>query len=108
MFLIDAKVAVLAVVIIGVLYVYVERHAAETTFGDARRGFVYTAAAKNLRRLQIMPIDPKNWTPNILILAGEPERRLPLIRYGIWFEARRGIASLVQLLSGIYCWQSYD
>lgn len=100
MFLIDAKVAVLAVVIIGVLYVYVERHAAETTFGDARRGFVYTAAAKNLRRLQIMPIDPKNWRPNILILAGEPERRLTLIRYGIWFEARRGIASLVQLLSG--------
>lgn len=100
MFLISVVAAISAIVIIAALYYSIRRKALTSTFGDARRGFVYSAVTKNLQRLQSMPQHAKNWRPTIMILAGHPERRINLIRYGVWFEAQRGIVSVVQMIRG--------
>jgi hypothetical protein len=70
------------------------------TFGDARRGFLYAAVTRNLLRLRALPSHAKNWRPSLLVLSGNPQRRLAVVRYGLWLEAGRGIVSVVQLLSG--------
>jgi hypothetical protein len=69
-------------------------------FGDARAGFLYASVTRNLLRLRGRRAHAKNWRPSLLILSGNPEKRLAVVRYGLWLEAGRGIVSVVQVLSG--------
>jgi amino acid transporter len=92
--------ALVAVALIGALYAYMSRRAYVTTYGDARRGFVYAAISKHLLRLRDIRRHPKNWRPTILVLSGNPESRLNLILYGVWLEAGRGIVTVAQLITG--------
>ena len=100
MLLIDWIASLVAVVIIIVLYSVISRHAITATYGDARRGFVYSLVAKNLQRLGAMIPHAKNWRPTFLVLSGNPETRLVLIKYAGWLEAGRGIVSMAELVAG--------
>ena len=100
MFQIDFAAAAVSVVLIAGLYAMVSRRLFHAEFGDARRGFVYTLVARNLYRLQQMRPDPKNWRPTLLVLSGNPQTRLTLVRYGAWLEAHRGIVTVAELLLG--------
>ena len=98
--LVDPLAALLAVIVIASLYAYVRRRNLAVSFGDARRGFVYTKVRNNLIRLKEMPTDAKNWRPTVLVLTGNPETRLTLVRFALWLEAGRGIITIAQLLVG--------
>ncbi len=98
--LIDWVAASIAMLCIGLLYAYMSRRVYVTTFGDARRGFVYSHLSKNLLRLRNFHPHPKNWRPTILVLSGDPETRLNLISFGVWLEAGRGIVTVAQLITG--------
>ncbi len=100
MWLVDLTAAVSAVLMIGLVYGYMSRRIYLTTFGDARRGFLYSHLSKNLLRLRFFHPHPKNWRPTILVLSGKPETRLNLILFGVWLEAGRGIVSVAQLITG--------
>lgn len=98
--LIDPLMAVISLLLIlGLLY-YLKTRDLEASFGDARRGFVYTSVRKNLLRLRDMPEDPKNWRPTILVLSGNPASRETLVSYAVWLEAGRGIVLMANVLSG--------
>ncbi len=100
MAMINLLEAVVATLIVSLLYSQVSRGVYTAAFGDARRGFVYSHISKNLLRLRAIRPHPKNWRPTILVLSGNPEKRLNLILFGVWLEAGRGIVTVAQLITG--------
>ncbi len=98
--LVNAKAAVVAALVVGGLIWYVRQQHLRSTFGDARRGFIYSTVRDNLIRLMDMREDSRNWRPTVLIFSGSPKSRELLVCYGIWLEAGRGIAFLANILEG--------
>ena len=98
--LINAVAAVASLLLILGLLWYLKTRELEASFGDARRGFVYTNVRKNLLRLRDLPEDAKNWRPTILVLSGNPASRETLVSYAVWLEAGRGIVLLANVLKG--------
>lgn len=98
--LIDAKATIGAVAVIWLLFMYVRKFVLKTSFGDARRGFVYSRIREYLLRLATMPVHPKNWRPTTLVLTGNPNSRLTLVKYALWMGSGRGIVVLVSFLVG--------
>ncbi len=99
-FLIDAKAAIGAVVVLALLLNYVRNKELKSTFGDARRGFFFTAVRDNLLRLRDMDEDSRNWRPTILVFSGNPTSRETLVSYAVWLESGRGIVILANILQG--------
>ncbi|MHC4872953.1 MAG: amino acid permease [Planctomycetota bacterium] len=99
-FLINALAAVIAVVIIAALFWYIRTRQLKSTFGDARRGFIYSNVRKNLLWLNTMTEDSRNWRPTILVFTANPESREKLTTYAVWLESGRGFVILTQLLVG--------
>lgn len=100
MLLINASAAAVAVAVVAGLYLLIGRRIYESTFGDARRGFLYALIARNLHRLSRTTVHPKNWRPTLLVLSGNPATRQALVRFGSWFEAGRGIMTAAVILVG--------
>ena len=98
--LIQWQAALLAVAVIAGLFVYVKQRVLSTTYGDVRRGFYYSRVRENLFKLNNQPPHPKNWRPNTLILSGNPHSRRTLTQYALWLESHRGVATLVEVITG--------
>ncbi|MEM0951064.1 MAG: amino acid permease [Cyanobacteria bacterium P01_H01_bin.74] len=99
-FLIDFLAAAVAAICILVLIVYLQNKKTTATFGDARRGFVYSSARKNLLQLGEMPEDAKNWRPTMMVFSGNPNNRESLVTFALWLGSGRGITILVDILLG--------
>ncbi|RMG11586.1 MAG: amino acid permease [Planctomycetota bacterium] len=99
-FLIDPLPALVAVLLIAGLLLYLRARHLQSTYADARRGFVFANLRKNLLRLAAMPEDPRNWRPCMLVLSGNPSSRERLVSYGVWLEAGRGIVILASVVVG--------
>jgi len=97
---IDAIAAVIAAIVITVLYFVIRTRMLRSKFGDARRGFLFSIIARDLLRLEAMPPDPKNWRPVFLVLMEATEESLPLVQYADWMEGGRGIVTAAQVLAG--------
>jgi amino acid transporter len=100
MWLISPVAAVIAILTIAAFYWYVRRQHLDAHFGDARRGWVFTSAMRNLEILAGMTEDKKNWRPTPLVLAGNPASREVLFRYAVWMEAGHGVVLLANILVG--------
>ncbi|MHC4915181.1 MAG: hypothetical protein ACYTGB_06780, partial [Planctomycetota bacterium] len=100
MLLINPVAAVVAILTITGFYWYVRRQKLVHAFGDARRGWVFSTAMRNLETLESMAEDEKNWRPTPLVLAGNPATRETLVRYAVWMESGHGIILLANVLVG--------
>ena len=100
MILIDALAAVVAVLVVAGMYVFLSRRVFRSTFGDARRGFQYSLAVRALQKLRDMTPHPKNWRPTFLVMAGNTQTHLTLIKYAVWMEGGRGLVTAGQVISG--------
>jgi amino acid transporter len=100
MVLIDPVAASAAILITGGIYVFLRRRVFRTAFGDARRGFQYALAVRTLQTLRRMPPHPKNWRPTFLVMAGNTQTHMTLIRYATWMEGGRGLVTAAQVISG--------
>lgn len=98
--LINPGVALIAITVVALLFYVVRKFVLKTSFGDARRGFVYSRIRNNLFRLAELPVHSKNWRPTTLVLTGNPNSRLTLVKYAIWTSSGRGIVTLVAFLIG--------
>jgi len=99
-FIINFKAAVLAAVVLTGLFLYVRKYVMSASFGDARRGFIYSRTRDNLLTLSSLPIHSKNWRPTITAFAGDPEQRLPMIKYADWLSSGRGILTVTAMIKG--------
>ena len=96
---INALWFIAAFAIVAAIFLFVRRRTLASTFGDARRGYYFEHIRRDLIRLDSLPVDAKNWRPQILILAGAEKKHRALIRYGSWLNNERGILSVVRIMA---------
>jgi len=53
-----------------------------------------------LQKLRDMTPHPKNWRPTFLVMAGNTQTHLTLLRYAVWMEGGRGLVTAGQVISG--------
>lgn len=100
MFLINPVAALVAILVEVVLWAMLARRERQAGWGDVRRG-VYEALVRwALFRLARRPMDARNWRPHVLVFADNVERRLDLLRFGIWFSQGRGVVTVCELVVG--------
>jgi len=98
--LIDYRSASMALAVVVMLVWYLRRREMAISFGDARRGYLYSRIKDNLFSLQELPDDARNWRPSILALSGNPKSRETMVTYAVWLNAGRGIVVLANVLPG--------
>ena len=96
--MINVVVSLVAFTLMAIMFLIVRRRSMSNTFGDARRGFIYSRIRDNLLKLAKMPADPKNWRPTICVLSGNPINRRELVEYANLFTSKRGILSIVKVV----------
>jgi amino acid transporter len=100
MFLISPLACVAAVVLELSLYLHLRRRALRREWGDVRAGMWMALARFALMKLQVNHTDPRNWRPHILLFAGDPGKRISLVRLASWFNQDRGIVTACRLVTG--------
>lgn len=104
MVLIDALATLVAAVVVGGIWITLARRRLEATWGDSRSGLWFAITRFALLRFVAEGMDPRNWRPVVLVLAGNPGERLRMIRFADWLESDRGFLFLAQVVAGD--WQS--
>ncbi|MBZ0267590.1 hypothetical protein K8I85_05500, partial [bacterium] len=100
MFLISPIAALVAILVEIVIWAVLARRERQAGWGDVRRG-VYEALVRwALLRLAQRPMDARSWRPHVLVFVDDVERRLDLLRFGMWFSQGRGVVTVCELIVG--------
>ncbi|XP_071544098.1 solute carrier family 12 member 4 isoform X5 [Panulirus ornatus] len=106
MFMTSWYYALLAMLIAGIIYKYIEFRGAEKEWGDGIRGLALSAARYSLLRLEEGPPHTKNWRPQILILAKLTKDLVPkykkLFTFASQLKAGKGLTIGVSVIEGEY------
>ena len=97
MFLINPIATIAALVIVGLIYFWLERRQIESTWGDVRQGVWMTVVRTALLNIDDNP-DPKNWRPHLLVLSGTPTKRWYLVEFARSFTHNRGLITVASIL----------
>ncbi|XP_067833162.1 LOW QUALITY PROTEIN: solute carrier family 12 member 6-like, partial [Heptranchias perlo] len=104
MFLSSWYYAIVAMVIAGMIYKYIEYQGAEKEWGDGIRGLSLSAARYALLRLEEGPPHTKNWRPQLLVLIKLDEDlhvKYPrLLTFASQLKAGKGLTIVGTVLSG--------
>jgi amino acid transporter len=100
MFLISPLWAIIAIVLVSLMYLYILRREIMVSWGDMNSGLSFQRARKALLKLEQEAYHPKNWRPSILAMSGGAWNRSNLAHYACLFSADRGIVSLAQIMTG--------
>lgn len=100
MFLINPAALLVALIFEVGLYLFMRRRALSAPWGDLRRGALMSLVRSTVIQLSRLPSDPRNWRPNILLFAGDVDRRPDLVQYAAWLVQDRGILTVAKLISG--------
>ncbi|XP_072567130.1 solute carrier family 12 member 7-like isoform X2 [Paramormyrops kingsleyae] len=106
MFISSWYYALVAMLIAGCIYKYIEYRGAEKEWGDGIRGLSLNAARYALIRLEEAPPHTKNWRPQLLVLLnldGELAVKHPrLLSFTTQLKAGRGLTIVSSVLEGTY------
>ncbi|XP_041659172.1 solute carrier family 12 member 7-like isoform X1 [Cheilinus undulatus] len=112
MFISSWYYALVAMVIAGCIYKYIEYRGAEKEWGDGIRGLSLNAARYALIRLEEVPLHTKNWRPQLLVmckldsdLAVKHPRLLSLTTQ---LKAGKGLTIVCSVLEGNYMTRGKD
>jgi len=100
MFLISPVACVIAISLELLLYAYLRRRSLRKRWGDVRAGFWMAMARFGLLQLKRHRAAARNWRPNILLFAGDPNKRISLVRLACWFNQNRGVVTVCRLITG--------
>ncbi len=100
MSIIDLVAMVGAIAIGALIFVYTQRRALNTTYGDARHGIWSAMVRTALQRLRRTEFHPLNWRPNVVIMGGGVEKRPHLLELGSTIVQDQGIVTYFHLLKG--------
>ncbi|KAM8881783.1 solute carrier family 12 member 6 isoform 2-T2 [Synchiropus picturatus] len=96
--------AIVAMVIAGMIYKYIEYHGAEKEWGDGIRGLSLSAARYALMRLEEGPPHTKNWRPQLLVLLKLDEdahvKSPRLLTFASQLKAGKGLTIVGTVVSG--------
>ncbi|XP_037537487.1 solute carrier family 12 member 7 [Nematolebias whitei] len=106
MFICSWYYALVAIVIAGCIYKYIEYRGAEKEWGDGIRGLSLNAARYALVRLEEVPLHTKNWRPQLLVLCkldSKLEVTHPrLLTFTSQLKAGKGLTIVASVLEGTY------
>ena len=97
MFLINPIATIVALIIVALIYFWLERRQIESTWGDVRQGVWMTVARRALLNINDTA-DPKNWRPHLLVLSGTPTKRWHLIEIARAFTHNRALITVASIL----------
>ncbi|RLE32225.1 MAG: Na-K-Cl cotransporter [Acidobacteria bacterium] len=100
MFLINHVAGILGVAFEIILFWILRKRSMKKEWGDVRAGFWGTLARFALLKLKKHANDPRNWRPNILVFAGDVKKRLQLVQLANFFNQRRGILTVCNMIIG--------
>ncbi|CAL9694263.1 unnamed protein product [Knipowitschia caucasica] len=104
MFISSWYYAIIAIVIAGMIYKYIEYHGAEKEWGDGIRGLSLSAARYALLRLEEGPPHTKNWRPQILVLLKLDEdahvKSPRLLTFASQLKAGKGLTIVGTVVGG--------
>jgi hypothetical protein len=89
--------AFIALALTGIIYFYLKKRDIHTSYGDAKRGYIFKQTRDNLIHLGESKPHPKNWRPILVAVTEDPLKEIQLVRVGAWLESGRGLYSVVQL-----------
>ncbi|KAL0970050.1 hypothetical protein UPYG_G00236460 [Umbra pygmaea] len=96
--------AIVAIVIAGMIYKYIEYHGAEKEWGDGIRGLSLSAARYALLRLEEGPPHTKNWRPQLLVLLKLDEdahvKSPRLLTFASQLKAGKGLTIVGTVITG--------
>ncbi len=90
--------ALIALAITAIIYFYLRNRDIETSYGDAKRGYIFQRTRDNLLYLESSKAHPKNWRPILTTLTENPNKDAQLIRVGSWLETEKGLYTVAQIL----------
>lgn len=91
--------ALIALGVTGLIYFYLKKRDIKTTYGDAKRGFVFQRTKDNLLHLQGTKPHPKNWRPIMVTVSEDPIQERALLRAGGWLESKRGLHTVLHVIA---------
>ncbi|KAG2461680.1 S12A5 protein, partial [Polypterus senegalus] len=106
MFICSWYYAIVAMVIAGCIYKYIEYRGAEKEWGDGIRGISLSAARFALMRLEEGPPHTKNWRPQLLVLVNVDQdqnvKHPQLLSFTNQLKAGKGLTIVGTALEGTY------
>ncbi|KAJ6661405.1 hypothetical protein lerEdw1_015034, partial [Lerista edwardsae] len=106
MFICSWYYALVAMLIAGCIYKYIEYRGAEKEWGDGIRGLSLNAARYALLRVEQGPPHTKNWRPQVLVLLNLDSEQLVkhprLLSFASQLKAGKGLTIVGSVLPGIY------
>ncbi len=98
MLMINIPAAAVAIMVVLLVYILLQRREMGNTWGDVRHGLWMMILRTGLLQFDRMP-DPRNWRPNVLVLSGAPTRRWHLIRFADLITRGRGLVTVATVLA---------
>ena len=95
---INETYALVAFGIVAILYFYLRKQDIQTSWGDAKAGYIFQRTKDNLMYLEDAKIHPKNWRPLLLAITEDPMVDRQLIWAGSWLESHRGLYMVAQIV----------
>ncbi len=100
MLAIDWKSGALAVAVLYILYLYLQRTAQQTRWADSRRSYHLQQVREHLLQVSQDLEHPRDWRPQILIFSDKNEQRQQLLLLAAWMGGKSGLITLIRLLVG--------
>lgn len=97
MFLIDAIATIVAIAVVTVIWVLLNRRRARARWGDMRQGLWLTVVRWSAGKVR-PSTHAKAWRPNILVLAGSPTKRWNLIEIADAWSHGRGLLTVATIV----------
>ncbi|XP_040911035.1 solute carrier family 12 member 7-like isoform X2 [Toxotes jaculatrix] len=112
MFISSWYYALVAMVIAGCIYKYIEYRGAVKEWGDGIRGLSLNAARYALIRLEEAPLHTKNWRPQLLVLCKLDSdlavKHPRLLSFTTQLKAGKGLTIVSSVLEGTYMARGND
>lgn len=100
MLAIDLTAGVVAVAVLFAIYQYLGRTAGPSRWADSRRSYHLQRVRENLLAAAEAPQHARDWRPQILLFAGDGDRRKHLLLFASWVAADSGFVCAVHVLEG--------
>lgn len=94
---INETYALVAFGITGLLYFYLRNRDIQTSWGDAKQGYIFQRTRDNLLYLGGAKPHPKNWRPILAAVGSDPINEPRLVQTGAWLESRRGLYTVAHI-----------
>uniref|UniRef100_UPI0037E98E84 solute carrier family 12 member 7-like isoform X1 n=1 Tax=Semicossyphus pulcher TaxID=241346 RepID=UPI0037E98E84 len=112
MFISSWYYALVAMVIAGCIYKYIEYRGAVKEWGDGIRGLSLNAARYALIRLEEAPLHTKNWRPQLLVMCKLDSdlavKHPRLLSFTTQLKAGKGLTIVCSVLEGTYMTRGKD